>query len=209
MNVSVSRAIADTYTMTLKNVASMLAAAILWLLTIWVPYINVGTTIALFYGMPIELAKGGVMNPLSIFDGKYRKFMGEFFACVGLMAVSLIPAFAFMIVPGIIISIGWMFAVMLLIAKELNPAEAMTMSTKYTYGYKWTIFFAQLLVFVCNILIYVILGWLAATIDVGFISFLILLFAFGVMITIGVAFSATMYRMLVLERDMPLPANVD
>ena len=40
----------------LKNIASVLGAVILWILTLWIPYLNVGTTIALFT-MPIELAK--------------------------------------------------------------------------------------------------------------------------------------------------------
>ena len=60
---------------------------------------------------------------------KYRKYMGEFFSIMGLMMISLVPAFMFMVVPGIIISIGWSLAICLMIDKELNPAEAMTIST--------------------------------------------------------------------------------
>lgn len=209
MNVSFGRAIGDTFQIAVKNIPSVLGAAILWVLTIWVPYVNVGTTIALFYGMPLELSRGRVMNPLSIFDGKYRKYMGEFFACVGLMFVSIIPALCFMIVPGIIIAIGWMFAVLLLLDKELNPAEAMTMSTKYTYGYKWTIFLSQLVI---TILLYIVTGilmWLLHTIDVSVIVFVGAIFLFGLWAAISVAFSGAMYRMLVLERDEPLPADVD
>ena len=209
MNVSFGRAIGDTFQIAVKNIPSVLGAAILWVLTIWVPYVNVGTTIALFYGMPLELSRGRVMNPLSIFDGKYRKYMGEFFACVGLMFVSIIPALCFMIVPGIIIAIGWMFAVLLLLDKELNPAEAMTMSTKYTYGYKWTIFLSQ---FVITILLYIVTGilmWLLHAIDVNVIVLVGAIFLLGLWAAISVAFSGAMYRMLVLERDEPLPADVD
>ena len=209
MNVSFGRTIGDTFQIAVKNIPSVLGAAILWVLTIWVPYVNVGTTIALFYGMPLELSRGRVMNPLSIFDGKYRKYMGEFFACVGLMFVSIIPALCFMIVPGIIIAIGWMFAVLLLLDKELNPAEAMTMSTKYTYGYKWTIFLSQ---FVITILLYIVTGilmWLLHAIDVNVIVLVGAIFLFGLWAAISVAFSGAMYRMLVLERDEPLPADVD
>lgn len=209
MNVSFGRAIGDTFQIAVKNIPSVLGAAILWVLTIWVPYVNVGTTIALFYGMPLELSRGRVMNPLSIFDGKYRKYMGEFFACVGLMFVSIIPALCFMIVPGIIIAIGWMFAVLLLLDKELNPAEAMTMSTKYTYGYKWTIFLSQLVVTILLYIVTSILMWLLHTIDVSVIVFIGAIFLFGLWAAISVAFSGAMYRMLVLERDEPLPADVD
>lgn len=209
MNVTIGRAIGDTFQIALKNIPSVLGAAILWVLTIWVPYVNVGTTIALFYGMPLELSRGRVMNPLAIFDGKYRKYMGEFFACVGLMAVSIIPALFFMVVPGIIIAIGWMFAVLLLVDQELNPAEAMTMSTKYTYGYKWTIFFSQLIVTVLLYVVSALVLWLLAAIDVDFIGILFILIIMGLWAAISVSFSGAMYRMIVLERDAPLPTDVD
>lgn len=209
MNVSFGRAVGDTFQIAVKNIPSVLGAAILWVLTIWVPYVNVGTTIALFYGMPLELSRGRVMNPLAIFDGKYRKYMGEFFACVGMMLVSIIPALCFMIVPGIIIAIGWMFAVLLLIDKEINPAEAMTLSTKYTYGYKWIIFFAGLVVSILLYVITIILMLLVNTIDVSVITYIIGVFVFGLCAAITVAFSGAMYRMLVLERDKPLPAELD
>lgn len=204
MNVSVSRAIVDTYTIALKNIPSVLGAAILWVLTIWVPYINVGTTIALFYGMPLELSRGRVMNPLAIFDGKYRKYMGEFFACIGLMYMSIIPALLFMIVPGIIIMIGWMFALLLLVEKQLNPSEAMLQSTKYTYGYKWTIFFSSLLVSIIMMAIILVFGWITAALDVTFVTIVVSVFMFGLLAAIGVAFSGAMYRMLVIERDTPI-----
>lgn len=123
----------------LKNALSLLGALILWILTCWIPYINVGTTIAL-YTIPIELSKGKVISPLFIFDGKYRQYMGEFFTLIGLMLMSLIPAFLFMVVPGIIISLGWCLALFLLIDKGLAPGEALVQSNKATYGYKWTIF---------------------------------------------------------------------
>lgn len=201
MNVSVSRAIGDTYSIALKNIPSIFGAAILWAITIWVPYINVGTSIALFYGLPLELSRGRVINPLSIFDGKYRKFMGEFFACLGLMYISIIPALFFMVVPAIIISIGWMFAVLLLVDRGLSPAQALTESTKYTYGYKWTIFFAQLLVSLILLVIYGICLWLIETIDVGIVTVIIGALMIGLLASISVAFSGSMYRMLVVEHD--------
>lgn len=117
----------------------MLGATILWLLTIWIPYLNVGTTIAMTT-IPIELSKGRVISPLFIFDGKYRKFMGEYFTLIGLMYLAIIPALFFMIVPGIIISIGWSLAIYILLDKGVAPGEAMIQSNKATYGYKWTIF---------------------------------------------------------------------
>ena len=72
----------------------MLGATVLWLLTIWIPYLNVGTTIAM-NTIPIELSKGKVISPLFIFDGKYRKYMGEYFTLIGLMYLAIIPALFF------------------------------------------------------------------------------------------------------------------
>ena len=123
----------------LKNALSIIVAAILWILTIWIPYINVGTTIAM-YAIPIELSKGRVISPLFIFDAKYRQFMGEFFMLIGLMLIAIIPALFFMIIPGIIISISWSLSVYMLIDKQISPTQALIQSNKATNGYKWIIF---------------------------------------------------------------------
>lgn len=43
----------------IKNAVSLLVATVLWIVTIWIPYLNVGTTIAMTT-IPIELSKGKV-----------------------------------------------------------------------------------------------------------------------------------------------------
>ena len=53
----------DALTIGVKNAPSIMAAVALWLVTIWIPYLNVGTTIAITL-LPAELAKGSVINPL-------------------------------------------------------------------------------------------------------------------------------------------------
>lgn len=134
---------ADGFTIGIANLASLLGAVVLYLLTIWIPYINVGTTIALST-IPVELSKGHVISPLFIFDGRYRKYMGEYFNLLGLKMMSLYPAFMFLIVPGIIISISWSQALYLMIDKEMSPTDALLASNKMTYGYKWDIFLVGL-----------------------------------------------------------------
>lgn len=197
---NISRIITLSFASAVKNMVSVFAAAILWVLTCWIPYINVGTTIALFYGMPIELSKGGVMNPLSIFDAKYRKYMGEFFSLIGMMMLSIIPALFFMIIPGIIISIGWSFAVLLLVDKEMNPADAMTTSTKYTYGHKWTIFLSRFIIGALTFVVSLILSAICGAIDVGFITFIIMLFLIGLSVSISVCTEGVLYKIFVRER---------
>lgn len=108
-------------------------------LTIWIPYFNVGTTIAMC-SIPIVLSKGEVISPLFIFRAKYRQYMGEFFTLIGLMLIALIPAYMFMIVPAIIIGTGWSLAIFI----ETTPTKALLLSNKATKGYKWKIFFVML-----------------------------------------------------------------
>ncbi len=143
--ITVSSVLSEGTSLGIKNVPSLIGACLLWILTFWIPYINVGTTIAM-YSIPVELSKGHVISPLFIFDGKYRQYMGEFFALIGLMMISIIPAMMFFVIPAYIISIGWCLAVYLLLDKGLSPSEALVASNKATYGYKWTIFFVNLII---------------------------------------------------------------
>ena len=69
--ITVTGVLSEGIGLGIKNAVSMLGATVLWLLTIWIPYLNVGTTIAMAT-IPIELSKGKVISPLFIFDGKYR-----------------------------------------------------------------------------------------------------------------------------------------
>ena len=125
------------------NIISILVALILWILTIWIPYINVGTTIGLL-SIPIGMSKGNIMSPTEIFKGKYRQYMGEFFILTGLKAQGLLPALLFLIIPYFILSLAWSQSTYLLLDKGVNPAEALTLSNKITNGHKAKIFFGKL-----------------------------------------------------------------
>ncbi|MFQ9761158.1 MAG: hypothetical protein ACLRZL_11120 [Alistipes communis] len=152
--VSFRLTFAEALEIGVKNAPSIIGCVVLWLLTIWVPYINVGTTIAINM-LPIELAKGGVISPLGIFDAKYRKYMGDFLITTGLMIIPVFIASLFMIVPGIVLSIAWSLAYFFLFEKKKNPMQAISASNEATYGSKWTMFFV-LLAFV--VAAYVIAG---------------------------------------------------
>ena len=99
----------DAITIGMKNAPSVIAAVALFLVTIWIPYINIGTFIAITL-LPTQLAKGEVINPLGIFDSKYRRYMGEFLITMGLMVIPTYIAFLFMFVPGIVLSLAWSLA---------------------------------------------------------------------------------------------------
>ena len=125
------------------------------------PYINVGTTIAINM-LPIELAKGGVISPLGIFDAKYRKYMGDFLITTGLMIIPVFIASLFMIVPGIVLSIAWSLAYFFLFEKKKNPMQAISASNEATYGSKWTMFFVLLAFVVAAYVIAGIFAWICA-----------------------------------------------
>lgn len=125
---------------------TIFGSVVLWLLTAWIPYLNIGTTIAL-KTMPIILADDKVpAGPTYIFAGKYRKYMGEYFTLIGLQCLSLIPAyfFPFGIVPATIIALGWSMALYILFDKQITPSDALLESNERTYGHKMTIFLANL-----------------------------------------------------------------
>ena len=67
--------ITDALAIATKNMASIVVAVLLWAITIWIPYVNVGTTIALAT-LPVKLSKGEVISPTFIFDSEYRHIMG-------------------------------------------------------------------------------------------------------------------------------------
>ena len=55
--------IKEGVTLALMNYVSIVCAVILYVVTIWIPYLNVGTTIAMC-SIPAELAKGKVISSL-------------------------------------------------------------------------------------------------------------------------------------------------
>ena len=149
--------IKDGVAIALLNYLSLVAAAALYLLTIWIPYLNVGTTIAMC-SLPAEMAKGNVVNPLFIFKGEYRKNMGEFFILMSLMYGAIAVGFAFMFIPGLVLCVAWSFAAVLFVDKGMNALEALRESNRLTYGNKWRIFGAEFLLVLCLIIATSIVG---------------------------------------------------
>ena len=190
--ITVMGVLSEGMSLGIKNAVSLLVATVLWIVTIWIPYLNVGTTIAMTT-IPIELSKGKVISPVFIFDSKYRKYMGEYFTLIGLMAMAVIPALFFMIVPAIVISLGWSLAIYILLDKGVAPGEAMVQSNKATYGYKWTIFGVQLILG----LAYSILSFIFGLIPLlGILLVLCLIIAY---VIISMGCSAVIYRNLTAE----------
>lgn len=140
--------IKDGVAMATLNYLSIICAVILYVLTCWIPYLNVGTTIAMA-SLPAEMAKGNVINPTFIFDGKFRRNMGEFFILMSLMLGAIGIGITFGFIPGIVISYAWYLAVILFIDRDMAPLDALRESNRLTYGNKWRIFCAEMLVAIC------------------------------------------------------------
>jgi uncharacterized membrane protein len=141
----------------LKNAASLLGAVALWLLTLWIPYLNVGTTIGLL-GLVAAMSRGDVISPTEIFRADYRKQMGEFFLVQAFLSVGITIGFAFLVIPGIVIAISWSLAPLLVIDRSMNPTQALQESNNLTSGKKWTMFFGLFLTYVGSLAVVVLVS---------------------------------------------------
>jgi len=135
----------DGVAISIRNLAPILINFILWVVTIWIPYLNVGTTIGMFIGIVAMASKGEVISSTEIFNPKYRKYIGEFFLTGGLMYLGIFVGVIFLIIPGLVIAFAWDLALLLVIDKGKNPTESLTLSNNLTYGYKWKMFFVYLI----------------------------------------------------------------
>lgn len=185
----------DSIEIGVKNAPSIVVAVVLWLVTIWIPYINIGTTIAIKL-LPIELAKGNVINPLSIFDSKYRRYMGEFLITWGLMLIPIYIATLFLVVPGIVLSLSWGLSFYFLLDKGKNPMQAIKASNDATYGSKWSMFFVILAFAVVMGIVYGIFMLLCSAIDIGFITFVVMLVLVVLTSSISMAIDASFWKQL-------------
>lgn len=179
----------------LKNAPSIIAAVALWIVTIWIPYINIGTTIAIAL-LPTELAKGNIINPLGIFDSKYRRYMGEYLLTVILMILGIYAAMIFLIVPAIVLAISWSLSVYFLIEKGKNPMQAIKASNDATYGSKWAIFGVSLVFTVAVGIVWGIFMAICTAINSGFVTFVVILVLIVLFASISMAINASIWGQL-------------
>ena len=181
--LAIMATIKDGLAIALVNYLSLILTVVLYFVTIWIPYLNVGTTIAVS-SLPAEMAKGTVINPLFIFDGKYRRNMGEYL---------------FGIIPGFVISVAWSFAVVLFVDKDMSAMDALHESNRLTYGHKWRIFGTEFLLVICLELVIVIIQFLFGIGEVSWIEtigkiLIFILTIFAVPAMLGV--EASIYKQL-------------
>ncbi len=188
-----------------KNAMTVLGAAILYVLTVWIPYLNIGTTIAFFTVLPVKLGKGESFSPTEIFDAKYRENMTNFFLVLGLFNAGIGFALILAFFPGLVIMYAWMLAAALVINKGMKPIEALNVSYKATYGSKWIIFFSYLIlgiiIFVASLILGLIatgLGYLATWLGAifGFIFYVVITI---ISLAAFIGLYGTIYKLLIVD----------
>jgi len=175
----------------IQNIGPIIVNFLLWIITIWIPYLNVGTTIGMMVGIVSKASKGEMIPFTEIFDPKYRKYMGEYFLVNSLVMMGIVAALPFFFIPGIVIGISWMFATIITVDKGKNPSEAITLSNNATYGNKWRIFFVSFLLG----LVAGLLGWIFS-LPGGAVSIILVLILMLFMSFIVIGVQASLYRQL-------------
>lgn len=173
----------------LRNALSLFGTIILYVLTCWIPYINIGTTIALA-SLPARWAEDKTFNPLEIFDSRYRRVMWNWMLLsIFLFGIYLVSV-VFLFYPVIVASIALSLSVLYVIEKDKTPIDAIQASNQATYGNKWMIFGINILYSLCASFV----GWLlmllcgllvGASEGNGAVIFLAVLIVFAVLTLIG------------------------
>jgi len=145
----------------IKNLLPVCVNFLLFILTCWIPYLNIGTLIGLIT-LPAKMGKGESIGFTEIFNPVYRKYMGEGFLAIGLMSAGIWLGFVFFIIPGIVISIAWSLALLLVFDKKMDPISAIKKSNDATYGNKWMIFLGFLIYYILIMIVLTILAMIPA-----------------------------------------------
>lgn len=206
--LDISQTVKGAFQIGFKNAFTVLGTALLWVITVWIPYLNIGTTIAFLNVLPQRLAKGEPFSPEEIFQAKYREKMTDFFIVVGLLFMILNVAIILVFFPAVVMYYALLLSVILVVNHGVQPLKALNISYDATYGSKWAIFLSYLIIgiilWVASLIIGLIVAGLTALstwlgIFFGFIFYL----AFIVIsIAIAVGIFTQIYKTLILENPV-------
>ncbi|KGE71623.1 hypothetical protein [Spirochaeta lutea] len=200
-DLRVGDVISNALTRGIQNLVPILSNAVLWVLTIWIPYINVGTTIGLVVGLPAKAARNEPISYTEIFNPRYRKYMGDYFLVTAFVCLGTLIGTSFLLVPGIILSFAWLFAPLLTVDQGMSPLAAIQMSNNRTYGQKKTIFLTYLVIAIISGAITGILGYIAGAIlgeaVAGIVGFFVMLFT----VSFSISAQGYLYAVLCLEEN--------
>jgi len=196
--LSIGNIISNGFSYGFKNILNLFGAIILWIITIWIPYLNIGTTIGLV-GLIVHMSKGESFSPTVIFDAKYRRNFGEFFLLCGFMWIGIYIASMLLIIPGIVLKVAWGQSLYLFLDKGIKPLGSLRKSNDITYGKKWSIFLGKLILMIIVGIIFVIVVAIFSKIW----GFLGVLFTFiGIIVIIAIAMGVDAYIYSVLSKEV-------
>ena len=181
----------------LKNFFPLLLMVILYVVTVWIPYLNGGTTIGLYKAV-IGVGRGETIDPTAIFAKENFKDLSGFFLLLGLLYIGIVTACFFLFIPAIVMSIAWGFAMYFFLDKKVSPLKALRLSYDTTYGNKWRIFFVT---FLCSILMSIIACVLAFVPKAGVVLVVVAMF---ICTAILVAIEGVMYDFFSKKADAVL-----
>lgn len=155
--LNIQQTLVDGVNLGIKNIVNLLLMALLYVITLWIPYLNVGTTIG-FYKAIISLSKGEPIDPTSIFSRENYKSLGDFFLLFGLQTAGIGAAAMFFFVPAMVVSLAWQFAMYFFLDKKTSPLKSLALSYDATCGEKWRLFFTYLALGLCICVVLFLLG---------------------------------------------------
>jgi len=116
----------------------------LWLITFWIPYFNIGTTIGL-KKMILKMSQDDSISPIDIFSSEHRENIDIFLILYFISSnIIIIASSVFLVIPGYVMYFALSQIYLLFIDKNLGAMESIRESYRITYGEKWHIFFSKL-----------------------------------------------------------------
>ncbi|GBF37687.1 hypothetical protein [Leptospira johnsonii] len=185
----------------LKNFVPLFVAFILWLVTVWIPYLNVGTSIGLFFLIPIKIGRGESFSPTDIFNKENRKYIGEFFLTTGFVILGFYAGVLFFVIPAFVIAVAWGQATYLLFDKGYDPIQAIKKSNEITYGKKWIIFLGSVALVLSIAIGTFILGYIAGLIS-QYLTYLIFFVIYVTFFPIVISSNGYIYNTLAKEAGL-------
>ena len=155
-----SQTLSETFSIAMNNMLSFVGASLLFLLTCWIPYLNIGTYFG-FCSKVVAWSKGEHFSPFSIFDRIYRRRMVDYLLVCFFQMTVVIMGLCLCFFPGIVISLATMLGLYICLDKNISPLEAVRASCRMTYGSKWRIFGVSIII---GLIVCVVVGIMVAII---------------------------------------------
>jgi hypothetical protein len=195
MEFTLANILQNSFQRGVKYLVPVLVNTILWIVTIWIPYLNVGTTIGLMIGIIAKMSKDEEVSMAEIFNPQYRKYMGEYFLVIGFILAGVMAGFVFLYIPGIVIAIAWMLAPLFVIDRGMTPIDAISKSNQVTYGKKWTIFGTMFVIWVAGYIAILIGAFIFSKIPAigGILTALWFIGGMALLVTVNMAAQSVIY----------------